>query len=136
MTNKIPTITSVKKGQKGNEHPAWKGGVSQDKSRYRYQFGYQREYKRRQRNAILEALGGKCSKCGFQDKRALQIDHINGDGARERKIGEYKGGFEKHVLQSFLRGDNVYQLLCANCNWIKRFEKNETRLGQVNNIKK
>lgn len=87
-----------------------------------------KEYMRRERNAVIEALGGKCVRCGFIDIRALQIDHINGGGSRERKEIKFKGAFNKHVLRSFLKGENKYQLLCANCNWIKRFENNENRV--------
>ncbi len=31
-------------------------------------------------------MGNKCVKCGFSDPRALQIDHINGDGMDNRWI--------------------------------------------------
>src|SRR3990167_3657310 len=37
------------------------------------------------RSVVLDVLGNKCSRCGFSDKRALQIDHKNGGGALERK---------------------------------------------------
>lgn len=82
-------------------------------------------YLKKERNATVEALGGKCIQCGFDDKRALQIDHIDGGGSKERKERNFKGSFNKHVLQSFLKGENKYQLLCANCNWIKRSVNNE-----------
>ena len=89
--------------------------------------GYQKLYLRKQRKAAIESLGGKCNRCGFSDERALQIDHINGDGAKERKERNFKGNFHKHVLESFLKQENKYQLLCANCNWIKRVENNEIK---------
>src|SRR6266446_5698640 len=41
---------------------------------------YIREYHRRIRREVIEHLGGKCVHCGFSDYRALQVDHINGDG--------------------------------------------------------
>lgn len=84
-----------------------------------------REYFRKSRNATIEALGAKCIRCGFSDRRALQIDHIEGGGSRERKEKTFTKEFHKHVLQSFLKGENKYQLLCANCNWIKRVENDE-----------
>lgn len=34
---------------------------------------------------IYKVLGNKCCKCGFVDERALQLDHINGDGFKDRK---------------------------------------------------
>ena len=68
------------------------------------------EYRRKQRLAAIAILGGVCKKCGFSDVRALQIDHINGGGVKELK----------KVIRSVLNKENKYQLLCANCNWIKR----------------
>jgi len=75
------------------------------------------------RTNVIALLGGKCVHCGYdKDPRAFQIDHINGGGIRERKaLGSYTK-FAKHVLA--VNGDG-YQLLCANCNQIKRFENKE-----------
>lgn len=88
-----------------------------------------KEYLRNQRIAALEILGGICCKCGFSDRRALQIDHINGGGSKERKERNYKGSFHKNVINSVLNKENKYQLLCANCNWIKRYENNEDKIN-------
>ena len=41
----------------------------------------------------------KCLKCGFSDRRALQIDHINGGGIKERRIGNTRQ-FHHKVLKS------------------------------------
>ena len=84
-----------------------------------------KDYDHKSRNAVIEFLGGKCIQCGFSDKRALQIDHINGGGSKERKEKGFNAEFHKHVLKSLMNGENKYQLLCANCNWIKRFENKE-----------
>lgn len=85
-----------------------------------------REYYKRLREKIIKQLGGKCCKCGFNDKRALQVDHINGGGTRETK--GMTRSYYLFVLRELKNGDqNKYQLLCANCNWIKRYEKKEVR---------
>lgn len=78
------------------------------------------------RRLIIEKLGGRCCKCGFDDARALQIDHVHGGGSKERRlIGRGNGAtFYKKVLADT---ENKYQLLCANCNWIKRYENKEDR---------
>lgn len=78
------------------------------------------KYNRRMRKAVITFLGGKCIKCGFSDERALQVDHIDGGGAQERK----KGNSSTFYLK-ILKGTKGYQLLCANCNWIKRVENHE-----------
>ena len=73
------------------------------------------------RRDVLEILGNKCCHCGFSDPRALQVDHVNGGGGKEfRALGKTK--MAKKVLETNGEG---YQLLCANCNWIKRYENKE-----------
>lgn len=84
---------------------------------------YTRRYLQRLRSAILGLLGGKCFRCPFSDERALQIDHVNGGGAKE--IREMKGIYYKSVLKSVMNQEGKYQILCANCNWIKRAENQE-----------
>jgi len=89
---------------------------------------YQRKYKQERRIIILERLGNRCIKCGFDDYRALQIDHIHGGGNKEKKekFNNDYGKYHKHLLSiSEKELFNTYQCLCANCNWIKRFENNE-----------
>lgn len=85
----------------------------------------QRNTIRRKRLKLISFLGGKCVKCGFSDWRALQIAHVNGGGTKElKKMGKdlyFK--YYKMVLDDKV---GKYQLLCANCNWIKRYENNET----------
>lgn len=81
------------------------------------------------RNLVLQLLGDKCIRCGFTDKRALQIDHINGGGGAEFKnaSSNNKRFYYKKVIESITKQEGKYQLLCANCNWIKRSEnKNES----------
>jgi len=77
----------------------------------------------KRREQILQLLGNKCIRCGFLDKRALQIDHIHGRGLREMK--EMKGNASPQYLKNILKHPEDYQILCANCNWIKRVENNE-----------
>lgn len=90
----------------------------------KYYLQLQRNYNRKNRMKIIEVLGGKCIKCGFSDWRALQIDHINGGGNREiKKMGTTN--YYKYMLKNIKENPNKFQLLCANCNWIKRYEKNE-----------
>ena len=58
----------------------------------------------------------KCAHCGFDDIRALSIDHIDGGGAPHRKMtGNDIYGWLKR--NGFPKG---YQVLCMNCQLIKR----------------
>jgi hypothetical protein len=75
------------------------------------------------RQAILGLLGTKCAKCGFADVRALQIDHINGNGTQERQKARSMDAYYRNILA--VKGEG-YQMLCANCNQIKRYEENES----------
>lgn len=85
---------------------------------------YNKHYSRNKRMEVVKKLGSVCVKCGFSDIRALQIDHINGGGSKERKNNSNSGSYYYKILNN----KNLfkeYQLLCANCNWIKRYENKE-----------
>lgn len=74
------------------------------------------------RASLLSLMGGKCARCSFDDERALQVDHVHGGGCREQKEIGTQTRFWKKVTASVRAGLGEYQLLCANCNAIKRRE--------------
>jgi hypothetical protein len=99
----------------------------------------QREASRKRRSLlraeIIALLGGKCSNSncavigGMKDPRALQIDHAE-RGLHGHVYERKSKGCEmymKEVLTLIKSGSKEFQLLCANCNWIKRYEENEIR---------
>jgi hypothetical protein len=61
---------------------------------------------------------------GCKDRRCLQIDHVNNDGYSDRRAKLSRHLFLRKVLADEI---GAYQLLCANCNWIKRFENEENK---------
>ena len=73
------------------------------------------------RIALLNLLGAQCVKCGFRDLRALQLDHINGGGCKDRR---QKGNqrVTDYYLKNPLEAFKTLQILCANCNTIKLTE--------------
>lgn len=73
------------------------------------------------RRKVLELLGGKCVHCGFSNPRALQIDHIQNNGAIERKNCKVEQLYRKILKMNKKDWETEYQLLCANCNYIKKF---------------
>ena len=82
--------------------------------------------RQKNREKIYDILGHKCIRCGFTDKRALQFDHIKGGGSKwvKSKTSRFK------ISAEFLKLPNIkeeIQILCANCNWIKKFESWEMR---------
>ena len=80
----------------------------------------------KKRKEVVDLLGGKCKRCGFDDMRALQIDHIKGGGYKEIKNIHSRERI-RLVKESIKNNENKYQLLCANCNWIKRYEDKQKR---------
>ena len=82
-----------------------------------------RLWRQQLRRRILEHYSEgtmKCLKCGFSDIRALCIDHVNGGGNRHRKeVGDGR-------LYRWLEKNGFpdgFQVLCHNCNAIKRNEE-------------
>ena len=93
---------------------------------------YWRLLRRKSKIAAMNQLGGcKCSNLdclvpgGCTDIRCLQIDHINGNGKKEHNTLGSQGIYDKIVNISKEEARNQYQVLCANCNWIKRSIKGE-----------
>lgn len=56
------------------------------------------------------------------DINCLQIDHVNGGGSNDRKIRIGSNFYRWLIKHNFPEG---FQVLCANCNWIKRFKNKE-----------
>lgn len=79
-------------------------------------------YWRAQRQGLLEAMGGRCVRCGENDWRVLQFDHVNGRNGERCKMLTRK--VVQQMLALFTQGE--LQVLCANCNWRKRHEERET----------
>lgn len=85
-----------------------------------------KEYRIRIRRQALAALGGCCAQCGMDDWRCLQIDHVNGGGGQERK-DDPAGTITRQLRIIQGHGKSDLQILCANCNWIKRYVNDESR---------
>lgn len=104
-----------------------------------YSLIYQKKWSQKKfeqiKEKIYDKLGHVCVKCGFSDKRALCIDHLNGGGYSElRSMSVFK--YYNKVLNDTT---NSYQILCHNCNWIKKRENNEVRKSkklEIYNVKK
>lgn len=85
----------------------------------------------KRKHLVFDKFGNKCANpaCqwlnsdgtrGCTDMRCLQIDHVNDDGYVDQE-NRKPITFLRLVLEDTL---GRYQLLCANCNWIKRGIKN------------
>lgn len=74
---------------------------------------------------ILETISSipKCKQCDIDDIRVLTIDHINNDGAQERKTVSDVAYYIKILKMEENDIKKQYQVLCRNCNWIKRLDE-------------
>lgn len=99
-------------------------------------------YKEELKRQAYKKLGDRCvnpnckwvnkdGSMGCTDVRCLQLDHIEGNGNEKRREGEYNRG----QYRAIIAGADGYQLLCANCNWIKRVENGEVRKGLIRRLK-
>jgi hypothetical protein len=69
------------------------------------------------RDQVYNAYGGyRCNCCNETERMFLSIDHMDNNGAEERKSGKYNGGGS--AFYNWLRKNNFpvgYQVLCMNC---------------------
>jgi hypothetical protein len=93
----------------------------------------QREYNARKmieyKKDIYDVLGHECSRCGFDDERALTIDHISGGGSQERKNQSGGAiGYYRRLRNEIVDGSTDYRCLCWNCNWIVHLETQPVKI--------
>lgn len=69
--------------------------------------------RRATRQAVLDILGSWCACCGEREYVFLDIDHINNDGAAERRRTKTA------TWRLALVEPHRFQVLCKNCNWAK-----------------
>ena len=81
-----------------------------------------RRYALKVKEKVYAQYGNCCKQCGFDDRRAMQLDHVLGGGTKERKEKRWSNA---SVYSDALKHPEKYQLLCANCNAIKRYENME-----------
>jgi hypothetical protein len=77
------------------------------------------------KDSLFDIYGHACARCGFDDKRALTLDHKLNNGNKERReLGER--GVYRRARDNYLPDE--YQTLCMNCQFIKRVEdKNQNQ---------
>jgi hypothetical protein len=80
-----------------------------------------KEYKTRLRKEIIDKYGGKCNICNENRIEFLCIDHIDGNGNKQRKE---LGGTQK--VWNWIKKNNYpngYRILCHNCNQSESISK-------------
>jgi hypothetical protein len=92
------------------------------------------------REKVVDLLGAKCANpncrhlnedgtLGCIDRRLLHVDHVYDDGALERRTAKQRAAYWTRILRDVLAGTDRYQLLCANCNWLKRYTHEAWNFG-------
>jgi len=72
----------------------------------------------------------ECFHCFTDDIRILTFDHINNDGAEERKKLKGNRVARQIVKMSPEEARKRYQLLCHNCNYLRRLEQTELEIKE------
>jgi hypothetical protein len=83
------------------------------------------------RTKLLEILGKQCIVCADRDIRHLQLDHINGGGAKH--VNSFSN-FRNMVAYYATHADEarqIFQILCANHNAEKKYTKGEMFLSNA-----
>lgn len=117
MTKQARQTKEERKEKKSIYQKKWyteKGHTVREANRLRYKHAVRDVY---------NLLGSKCNRCGFDDMRALQIDHIKGGGHKERMKRSNAYTFYRDIATEIKNGKVKFQILCANCNWIEAIEK-------------
>ena len=86
-----------------------------------------RKSKARLKEQVFDKYGRKCVRCGFDDVRALTLDHVLNNGSDERAEHGERGVYRRALLDAHT---SEYQTLCMNCQFIKRVEAG--RQNQIN----
>jgi hypothetical protein len=83
--------------------------------------------KRRRAEAQLQAFihysgfdPPRCILCNYNNILALQLDHINGDGASFRRQNKYATGKSLCLFLRKREWPEGYRVLCANCQCLER----------------
>ena len=104
--------------------------LKKQKERQRIDRAKYSAYNKQRRRLIKEIVlshysKGKphCRVCGFEDIRALCLDHVENNGAEHRReINSHGQKCGSHAVYAWIRKNNFpsgFQVLCCNCNMIK-----------------
>lgn len=128
----LPTTCKTNKTNNKQDRKAYFRNYYNCEKWRNYNLKKQKEYRQRLKIEVLQhyAPNLRCRNCGFEDIRALSIDHINGGGSRHLQQIDKRGNGRTEVLYRWLKKNRFpdgFQVLCMNCQWIKRAERGEVR---------
>lgn len=111
---------TLKRSERYRNDPLYREHVQEYNKRWREKAG--ESYRQRLREAAQERIwalwevvfqkyGSHCLNCGESDRTVLQLHHVNGDGAVERKRMR-----KCQMLKNAIEHPECYSILCANCH--------------------
>lgn len=99
----------------------WKEEYKAQKKYYEKNNAWRKARRIEMRKKIVAGYGGKCVCCGESEWKFLTLDHPKGDGQVDR--AKYRNSIDQiygYVIRLNFPPD--YQLLCMNCNWVRRYD--------------
>jgi hypothetical protein len=116
------------------------GVAYQKKKSHAYHLAHQskrnafvRAWRTRLWERLLDIYGRECVCCGFNERLALVIDHVNNNGHQDR--AQHGGHRQLYFWLSNQPKLPDYQILCANCNTMKQRNQgvcpHETERGEL-----
>ena len=75
-----------------------------------------REYNERLHIDCFAGYGNRCACCGENDRLFLTLDHVNRDGAEQRRKLNLKSNLQIYRIAIEQGFPDDYQILCFNCN--------------------
>lgn len=86
---------------------------------------WKRSWYRKNRDKVLEQVRKyrevNKEKVALSHKHYQQIDHIQHNGSQDRKRNGHSATFYRYLIDNNYPAG--YQVLCANCNWIKEMDR-------------
>lgn len=100
-----------------------KAKISQRNKTRRVEINETKKARRRYwKEVVIRHYGSKCICCGEERFEFLTLDHVNNDGAKERKERAKLGSdFYKWLVSHNFETPYKLQILCWNCNCSKGF---------------
>ena len=108
----------------------WRKAHPEDYEVYKKKQAFlKREQGRIMKREVMTHYGnGKCACviCGESRLACLSIDHINGGGTKERR-DRHITSYSYYLWLKNQGYPDGHQTLCMNCQFVKRFERNENK---------